>query len=186
MLGAFLPRKGYGGLARRAAALTGTAGHAIILALAVCVTAIIRADEPSGAGGTVSRQGFRLAAVDEIGRSRSPLQRPRCAAPSYRPSGATWHGVAAACSCCSPVRWHSPPPPNCVTPPRTPAIEFARTPLDAKLAALAGRPVVINFWASWCEPCRDEMPALQQLGSRWREQHLAVPTVAVADTRGHG
>lgn len=27
------------------------------------------------------------------------------------------------------------------------------------------------------------MPALQQLGSRWREQHLAVPTVAVADQR---
>ena len=59
----------------------------------------------------------------------------------------------------------------------------AGTPLDARLAALAGRPVVINFWASWCEPCRDEMPALQQLGSRWRGQHLAVLTVAVADQR---
>ena len=59
----------------------------------------------------------------------------------------------------------------------------AGTPLDARLAALAGRPVVINFWASWCEPCRDEMPALQQLGSRWRGQHLTVLTVAVADQR---
>ena len=59
----------------------------------------------------------------------------------------------------------------------------AGTSLDAKLAALAGRPVIINFWASWCEPCRDEMPALQHLGARWREQRLAVLTVAVADQR---
>ncbi|WP_374690264.1 TlpA family protein disulfide reductase [Accumulibacter sp.] len=59
----------------------------------------------------------------------------------------------------------------------------AGTPLDSLLAPLAGRPVIINFWASWCEPCRDEMPALQQLGTRWREQRLAVLTVAVADQR---
>lgn len=59
----------------------------------------------------------------------------------------------------------------------------AGTPLDRMLAGLAGRPVLINFWASWCEPCREEMPALQQLGNHWRGQRLAVVTVAVADQR---
>ena len=54
----------------------GSAGHAIIRALAVCVTASNCAGESSATSGTVSREGFRLAAVDEIGRSRSPLQRP--------------------------------------------------------------------------------------------------------------
>jgi peroxiredoxin len=31
------------------------------------------------------------------------------------------------------------------------------------LAAQKGHVVVINFWASWCDPCRDEVPALQQI-----------------------
>jgi cytochrome c biogenesis protein CcmG/thiol:disulfide interchange protein DsbE len=34
--------------------------------------------------------------------------------------------------------------------------------LRTRLAALRGRPVVINKWASWCEPCREEIPAFQR------------------------
>jgi transglutaminase-like putative cysteine protease/thiol-disulfide isomerase/thioredoxin len=55
--------------------------------------------------------------------------------------------------------------------------------LHALLASWKGRPVIINFWASWCEPCREEMPSLQRLARRQPPQGLAVATVAVADQR---
>jgi thiol-disulfide isomerase/thioredoxin len=43
------------------------------------------------------------------------------------------------------------------------------------LQALRGAPVVINFWATWCVPCRVEMPELQA----FHEAQPAVPIVAV-------
>lgn len=43
-----------------------------------------------------------------------------------------------------------------------------------QLEALRGRAVVLNFWASWCEPCRQEMPTLQQLVDVYGSDKLAV------------
>ena len=34
---------------------------------------------------------------------------------------------------------------------------------DVKLSDMKGSPVVINFWASWCPPCRDEMPHFEEV-----------------------
>jgi thiol-disulfide isomerase/thioredoxin len=42
------------------------------------------------------------------------------------------------------------------------------------LKNLRGQPVLINFWASWCEPCRAEMPSLQALAERRAPTVLAV------------
>lgn len=51
-----------------------------------------------------------------------------------------------------------------------------------RLADLKGKPVVINFWASWCIPCRDEAPALQALWEKYRDQGLVVIGVDYVDT----
>ncbi len=45
------------------------------------------------------------------------------------------------------------------------------------LKSMRGRVLVVNFWATWCEPCRDEMPALQRLRDRFAGKAVEVITV---------
>ena len=66
--------------------------------------------------------------------------------------------------------------------PPTPAPSLSERPGGPDvLEGLRGRPVLVNFWATWCEPCRDEMPALDRL--RARRPDVAVLTVAMSDSK---
>jgi thiol-disulfide isomerase/thioredoxin len=54
---------------------------------------------------------------------------------------------------------------------------------DAQLRALRGHPVVVNLWASWCDPCRFELPFLQREAVR-RGARVAFLGINVNDERG--
>jgi cytochrome c biogenesis protein CcmG, thiol:disulfide interchange protein DsbE len=54
------------------------------------------------------------------------------------------------------------------------------------LADYRGKPLVINFFASWCLPCKDEAPILQQTWERYRDRGLVVLGVDAQDFRGDG
>jgi thiol-disulfide isomerase/thioredoxin len=40
--------------------------------------------------------------------------------------------------------------------------------------------VVVNFWATWCPPCRDEMPSMEMLNRRFQQKGLNVKLLAVS------
>jgi thiol-disulfide isomerase/thioredoxin len=51
------------------------------------------------------------------------------------------------------------------------------------LKDLQGRVLVVNFWATWCEPCRDEMPSLQRLREKLDPGAFDVLTVNYGESR---
>ncbi len=54
------------------------------------------------------------------------------------------------------------------------------------LSAFKGKPVVINFWSSTCEPCKDEMPLLESQWERVRSQGVVFLGIDVEDTSSDG
>jgi peroxiredoxin len=61
------------------------------------------------------------------------------------------------------------------------AADFSLPALDGttvQLAALRGRLVFLNFWATWCPPCREEMPGMEALYRRFAGRDFAMLAVS--------
>ena len=87
--------------------------------------------------------------------------------------------AAAALSCAGP-RSAQPSPllgkPVAVAAPR----------LDGREERVPGpraRAAVVDFWATWCEPCRDQLPMLDRLHGRWRDRGVEVVAVSFDEDR---
>jgi thiol-disulfide isomerase/thioredoxin len=64
------------------------------------------------------------------------------------------------------------------------AIDFEKPSLSGatvKLSALRGKVVLVDFWASWCEPCKRELPLLAKMASRLRPKGVEIVTVNIDD-----
>ena len=72
--------------------------------------------------------------------------------------------------------------------PAAPAVELEK--LDGSgtmsLAGLRGKVVVLNFWTSWCSPCKDEAPLLQQISAQYRDRGVVVLGIDSQDSSSDG
>jgi cytochrome c biogenesis protein CcmG/thiol:disulfide interchange protein DsbE len=67
--------------------------------------------------------------------------------------------------------------------PEAPAFDLPRLDTEGRLSlsALHGKVAVVNFWASWCIPCKDEAPAIESTWQRYKDKGVVVVGLNVQD-----
>ena len=66
-----------------------------------------------------------------------------------------------------------------------PAPDFSFPRLDGKKVSLSdhkGKVVLVNIWATWCPPCVDEMPSMEKLYRKFKEQDFVILAVSIDES----
>jgi peroxiredoxin len=69
---------------------------------------------------------------------------------------------------------------------KAPTPDFSLSTPEGKKLSLKdfrGKVVLLNFWASWCVPCREEMPGMEKLYQEYKQKNFVVLAIAVKDRK---
>ena len=80
--------------------------------------------------------------------------------------------VLLLCACCSHSVIPSEPPPRGI-------VDLDETGWERLRAQQRGRVLLVNFWATWCEPCREEFPNLVRLHNTYRSHGLSLVAISM-------
>ncbi len=120
-----------------------------------------------------------LAAALVLVVATQPLVTPGATPGAGRPARHAvpgWLGRRRACASATwPRSWRSSVP----TATPLPLVDLDGNPV--RLADLRGRPVWINFWASWCPPCQAETPTIRDIAAAYAPQGLEVIGISVQE-----
>ncbi len=136
----------------------------------------VRAD---GLAGDAHPGAGSCVPVEHAGHPSSPTTSRRASA---RPSSSR-----GECTDEEPPSSRLPPPspsrcrrwPDRATAPRRPSPSPPRGGADVSLAQYKGQVVMLNFWASWCGPCRQEMPLLESIYKKYNKMGFTLIGVNV-------
>ena len=103
-----------------------------------------------------------------------------------------WFGVVGLVAMCAGTAlWLLRPSARLISPPNAPvgiapAALYATPFTDLQghpqaLGRFQGKVVVVNFWATWCAPCRDEMPAFDRLYTRWQARGVEIVGISAEE-----
>lgn len=127
--------------------------------------------------------GCAFLAAYVASRSRPqapPLQSGPSLAPSGSPAPASASALAANSASNAGAQDGSSETASTPIPETLPDVRVPDLTGGSKsLRDFLGHPLIVNFWATWCEPCRREMPLLRQLQQRYQAERLQVLGVAV-------